>query len=476
MNTKTNKKSTIEDSEIFKALSNYDLPAIQQYKVKTKKPNLNHIPGGSGLPLVGHAIAGIINLHKWINTQYAKHGNVFRFNIPVAPGVMILGPEANKLIFKNEGKLFSNHLAWEYAFRGLFENNILQRDFSDHKKLRKILQAAFKREAIEGHMAIMNPLLKEGISTWPTDSTIKAMDYAKELLLSTGANVFLGIEMGSKNADKLNKAFSDIVAGTADPLRRKEIWFSPYAKGVKGNKLLSEFIRNNIPERKVKPGRDLLSHFCHLEDDDGNKFSDEEIKDHILFVLFAAHDTTTSALSAILYSLASNLEWQETLRQEMLNLNKEELEFDDIDLLEKTDWTFKEALRMYPALTMMPRYALEDIEFEGHIIPANTPVVISALFTHYMPEYWSNPYKFDPERFSPERAEDKKDFYQYLPFGGGAHKCLGMHFAQVQGKMFLYHLLTNYKVTKDPSMTEYKYNNVPLTFPTDGLPLTFTKI
>ena len=124
----------------------------------------------------------------------------------------------------------------------------------------------------------------------------------------------------------------------------------------------------------------------------------------------------------------------------------------------------------------MPRYALRDFEFNGHIIPAHTNVLVSALVTHYMPEYWSNPNEFDPQRFSPERAEDKKDFNQYIPFGGGAHKCLGLHFAQVQGKMFLFHLLKNYRITKDRKMTSYKYNNVPLTFPTDGLPLTFTRI
>lgn len=131
---------------------------------------------------------------------------------------------------------------------------------------------------------------------------------------------------------------------------------------------------------------------------------------------------------------------------------------------------------MYPALALMPRYALQDFEFQGHRIPAHTTVLVSSIFTHYMPEYWSNPHTFDPARFSPERAEDKKDLFQYIPFGGGAHKCLGMHFSEVQGKMFLFHLLKNYKVTKDAKNRDYKYNNVPLTFPTNGLPLTFQKL
>ena len=460
---------------IKEALSNYNTKSIRRFTRAIGKPNIDHIPGSDGLPLVGTALPIIVNLHKWINTQHARHGNVFRVKIPTLNGVMLLGPEANKLVLQNQGQQFSNYLAWEHTFRNLFDNNLLERDFSDHKSLRKILQVAFKREAIEGHIELMNPLLKRGISTLPNGQTIKSMDFVKELLLAAGSNVFLGVEPGPE-MKTINQAFHDIVSATADLLHIKQLWFMPYAKGIKARKTLSSFIFKNIPEHRRTPTRDLLSQFCHLKNDDGDLFSDSEIRDHILFVLFAAHDTTTSAMSAVLYALASNQQWQEELRQEMISLDKEEVEFDDINGMVKTDWTIKEALRMYPALTMMPRYALEEFHFDGYRIPAHTPIIISSLFTHYMPKYWTQPYKFDPERFSPDRAEDKKDFFQYIPFGGGAHKCLGLHFAQVQSKMFLFHLLKNYRVTKHPSMTRYKYNSIPLTFPTDGLPLKFTKL
>lgn len=461
--------------DITQALSNYDINSIKLFQKSTKSPNLNHIPGSPGLPFVGTAIPMVINLHKWINAQHAKHGNAFRLKIPTLDGVMLLGPEANKLVFQNEGKIFSNYLAWEHSFRNLFDNALLGRDFSDHKTLRKILQVAFKREAIEGHIELMNPIIKQGISSWSNTQTIRAMDEIKELLLVTGSNVFLGVEPGPETR-KINQAFSDIVAATADLLRWEALWFTPYAKGVRARKTLSEFIFKNIPEHKKKQTRDLLSQFCHLQHEDGTPFTDSEIRDHILFVLFAAHDTTTSALSAVLYALASNQEWQDELREEMNQFGKDEINFDDLEHMVKTDWTVKEALRMHPALTMMPRYALEEFEFQGYTIPAHTPVVVSSLFTHYMPEYWSNPHQFDPTRFSPERAEDKKDFFQYIPFGGGAHKCLGLHFAQVQSKIFLFHLLKNRRITKHPSMTKYKYNSVPLTFPTDGLPLRFERL
>lgn len=457
------------------ALSTFDKQALRKFQRDTDRADIRHIPGGTGMPFFGHLYWFLKDVHSWLDKQYAKHGPVFRFKGPMGESVFLLGPEANQLVFQNEDKLFSNFLAWDIIFNTLFDNNLLERDFANHKAHRRILQSAFKRQAIEGHIDIMNPLLRDGIAAWPKGEPIRAMDHLKQLLLETGSAVFLGVE-NPEESKPLNQAFADIVAATADPLRRKEIWFSPYAKGLRANKLLSDYIARQLPERRIKEGRDLFSQFCHLRDADGKPFTDSEIRDHVIFLLFAAHDTTTSALSAILFALADNPQWQETLREEMFGLGKDEIAFDDIAELQKTGWTIKEALRMYPALVVMPRFVLEDFEFQGHRIPANTAVTVSALFTHYMPEYWTDPTTFDPMRFAPDRAEDKGHLFQYIPFGGGAHKCLGMHFAEVQSKMFLFHLLKNFRVEKRAEQTRYKYNNVPLTFPTDGLPLSFHRL
>ena len=461
--------------KIYQALSSFDLPKIRNYQKRTKSADISHLPGDKGMPFLGHTYWYLTDLHRFLERQYTAHGPVFKMRSPLLQPVCLLGPEANRLVFQNEDKVFSNFLAWDNTFRNLFDNNLLERDFADHKKQRKILQQAFKRPAIEGHMEIMNPVLRNGFQKWETGKTIKAMDHVKRLLLNTGSEVFLGLSIGSET-ERINNAFVDIVAGTADPFRRKEIWFSPYAKGVRASNLLCKYIMKNIPERRKSGGRDIFSALCQMKDEKGNPISDEDIRNHIIFVLFAAHDTTTSVLSSTLYELASNQSWQEELRQEMLDLNKNEVEFDDIDRLQKTGWTLKEALRMYPALSVMPRYALKEFEFKGHRIPKDSLVMVSSLFTHYMPEYWSNPKTFDPLRFSPERAEDKQDFFQFIPFGGGAHKCLGLHFADIQGKIFLFHFLKNYRVSKSTRMHRYKYNNFPLTFPTDGLPLRFDRL
>ena len=455
------------------ALSRHDVDQIHSISSRLGKPDLSAIPSEKGLPFAGQFFQFVTQAHKMMNDFSEKFGPVFRFNSFGRDVVVILGPDANELVFKNEGKQFSNFLAWDEIFAGIFDNNLLERDFTNHKYHRKILQLAFKRPAIEGYIHAMNPKVGQELHRWEKNEYIKIMPKVKNLLLDVGAHVFLGISTREEAAE-LNEAFVNMVAATTDPFK-KNIPYTPYWKGAQGRKTLSKFIFKNIEAKRRTESSDIFSKICHLTDDDGKKFTDGEIRDHINFLLFAAHDTTTSTLSSILYSLATHTDWQNILREEMRSINKPILEMDDLERLEKTSLVFREALRMYPPLCFMFRKSLTSFTYHGYEIPANTQICVSSLYTHYMEDYWTNPYHFDPERFNAERAEEKKHFFQYIPFGGGAHKCLGLHFAEVQTKIFLYQLLRNYEITKKPG-AKYRYNNVPLTFPNDGLPLKLTPI
>lgn len=454
---------------ISDALSKHDTTAIRHYRRAQRRADLSSIPGDNGWPWLGHVPQFLTNVHKLMRHQYQHYGSISRFRSVLMNGVFLLGPEANALLLKNENRLFSNYMAWDPTFARLFDNNLLERDFNSHKIHRRILQQAFKRPSIEGHIAMMNPMLAEGVAHLVTGKTIKMMPFIKRLLLNVGAGVFLGENIG-QHTDKLNTAFVDMVAATVDPFKRN-IPFTPYAKGIKARQVLSDFVLHNIEKKRAVVQRDLFSQICHLSDEDGTQFTDEEIRDHIIFVLFAAHDTTTSALCSVLFSLASHPDWQAIVAQEMQNINKTMLNHDDLDSMVQTGLVIKEALRMYPPLSLIPRYCLRAFEYGDYRVPANTLVVISPLFTHYMEAFWHHPQQFDPDRFSLARGEDKKHFFQYIPFGGGAHKCLGLHFAEVQAKMFLYHFLQRYTLQKKDNAV-FQYNNVPLTFPKDGLPLT----
>ncbi len=431
--------------------------------------DIDHIPGDSGAwPILGDTFEFLRDYHGLVERKFRQYGHIFRSNSLLQKNVSLIGPIGNEIVLKDENKIFSSKKAWDPLLDRLFPNGLMLRDFDVHRFHRKILQAAFKKDAIQGYLNVMNPRLQQGVADFPKAQTFGFKDNIKALLLDTAAQVFLGVEMG-KDADAINRGFIHAMEASM-------AWFkvplpgTKWRRGLKGRKVLEDFIHKTIAEKRATESQDFFSQFCHARDEEGNLLSDEAVRDHIIFLLFAAHDTTTSTLCSMIYLLAKNQEWQDRLRAEFLATGKDSLSYDDLQSLELTALAMKESLRMYPPVPAIPRRCIAETDIMGYHIPKNTGVSISPLMTHYLEEYWTEPHTFDPMRFSPERAEHKRHFYQYIPFGGGHHKCIGLNFAEVQVKLFLFNLLKGHRINVDDGY-EMQYNSVPIQFPTDGLPI-----
>jgi len=139
----------------------------------------------------------------------------------------------------------------------------------------------------------------------------------------------------------------------------------------------------------------------------------------MIFLMMAAHDTTTSTLTSMTYELARHSEWQERVREEAFALGKPWLDFEDVERQTTLTLVMKETLRRYPPLPVIPRIAERAFEFEGRRVPAGAMVVVAPIHTHHMPEWFPAPELFDPERFGPERAEHERHTHAWIPFGGG---------------------------------------------------------
>lgn len=438
-----------------------------------KKPSnkVSHIPGDNGPPIVGYTFHFLKDFHGLVNKMAARYGNVFRYRAIMQDVITLLGPDANEFVLKDADHNFSSKLAWDVVLEELFPNGLMLRDFDNHKLHRKILQGAFKKNVMEGYVERMSQLFDVALPNWKTNQEIHFFDNIKKLLLDSGAQLFLGVKMG-REAEKVNEAFIAAVDASLAVVR-VPIPGNTWWKGLRGRRYLEKFIGNLVAQKRASNGNDFFTQICHAKGDDGEVLNDREVIDHMIFLLFAAHDTTTSTLTSIVYRLAKHPEWQQKLRDEFNSIGVEHLNYDDLEKMEQTSLVFREVLRMHPPLPTIPRRAIRDIEFNGYKIPKNAAVGVVPLHTHYMPEYWTNPYQFDPERFTPERAEHKKHFYQWVPFGGGHHKCLGLNFAEIQSKVFLYHFLRRFEVSVKPGY-EMPFQIVPLAVPKDGFPCTLT--
>ncbi len=409
------------------------------------------------------------NMRSHLEALHAQLGPVIRQRVGIFSFVNLLGPEANRLVLTNRGGIFSNAIPWNMIIGKLFTNGLMLKDGADHRRHRIIMQEAFKPGALRAYAGRMNPMIAAGIADWGSGDMPRPMYPAyKQLTLEMAASIFMGEELGD-DTRKVNKAFERMVAASMSLVRLNWKHFE-YGRGIEGRRVFVNYLSARIGKKRGAAGEDMFSRLCHATGDEGATFTDEEIVDHMVFLMMAAHDTTTSTLSSMTYLLAKHPEWQERLREECLALGSGPPGLEAQDALRDMMLVLKETLRMYPPLPTMPRVATEAFEFGGYEIPAGTMVQIAPIFTHYMPGYWTRPEQFDPERFAPGRAEHERHSHQWIPFGGGAHVCLGMRFAETQIRLVMHQLLTRYRF-EAPEGYIMPVQEAPISKPRDGLPL-----
>jgi cytochrome P450 len=298
----------------------------------------------------------------------------------------------------------------------------------------------------------------------------------KLLTIDLAATSFLGADLGPE-VDEIIQAFVDMVAASIAVIR-KPLPFTQMARGVAGRKRIVAYFSEQIPLRRARGGgEDLFSQLCQATHEDGALLSTQDIIEHMSFLMLAAHDTLTSSLTNLVGEFAANPEWQHRLRDEVMGLGIDANDPSSLDNLEKmplSEMAFKEALRRKPPVPSIPRRAVRDFTFKGFAIPAGTLVGVNPLYTHHMPEIWPDPEQFDPLRFT-EEAQRNRHRFAWVPFSGGAHMCLGLHFAYMQAKTFARHFLQNLEVSLEPG---YKPNwqMWPIPKPRDGLRVTIKPV
>jgi cytochrome P450 len=404
------------------------------------------------------------------------HGPIWKIAIGRGGMISLLGPDALEFVWKNRDGAFSSARGWEPYIGKVFPGAIMAMDGDEHRYQRRIMQVAFRKSALRTYLEQMSPAIDVGIEAWmpATNSAARQMfPLLKQLTLDLAASVFMGVELG-RSAKDLNRAFVATVAASLAiirvPIPGLTMW-----RGIRGRELLVRRFRALLPEKRRAHTSDFFSEFCHAQSEQGERFTDQEIIDHMIFLMMAAHDTTTSTLTTMMYLLARHPEWQERLRAKATALGKPQLEHDDLDQLEELSWVMREALRLTPPLTSMPRMCIKDTVFQGYEIPAGMLVGVYPIHAHYMPSLWTDPTRFDPERFSPDRQEDKRHAFAWVPFGGGAHMCIGQHFATLQVKAIMHQLLLRYRWSIAPGYI-MPYQLVPIAKPKDGLQVTLQRL
>ena len=431
---------------------------------------LRHIPGDEGWPFIGNTLKVLADPKGQVEKAAATYGPIYRTNLFGETSVTLLGPEANELVLFDQARQFSSTHGWNPILGLLFPRGLMLLDFEEHRLHRRALSVAFKSGPMKSYLVDLDRGIAARVRQWKQQpSELKVYPAMKQLTLDLAATSFLGAEIGPE-VDEITRAFVDMVAAAVAPIRTP-LPFTQMGRGVAGRKRIVAYFSEQIPIRRARGGgNDLFSQLCQATHEDGALLSTQDIIDHMSFLMMAAHDTLTSSLTSFVGELAAHPEWQQQLREEVKGLGIEANDPSSIDNLEKmplSEMAFKEALRLKPPVPSMPRRAVRDFSFRGYDVPAGTLVGVNPLFTHHMPEYWPEPDKFDPMRFSDDALRNRHRF-AWVPYGGGAHMCLGLHFAYMQAKCFARHFLQNLEVSLEPGYRP-DWQMWPIPKPRDGL-------
>ncbi|CAI9405506.1 cytochrome P450 [Nocardioides sp. T2.26MG-1] len=431
------------------------------------------LPSDRGLPVLGRLLDYTRDPIGLFRHQWETYGPVSPLHA-VDRAVVLLGPDACEQALRNKDKAFLNEPAWGRVVGPFFHRGLMLLDRDEHRVHRRIMQEAFTRDRLAAYAGRMHPAIADGTVGWDSDPRFRAYPALKQLTLDIAADIFMGGAPATSPAemDRVNRAFIACVQAAAGVVRA-DVPFTRWGRAYRGRAVLDGFLRHYLPVKRATRTDDIFSVLCHIETEDGEGFSDDDVVNHMIFLMMAAHDTSTITASTILQLLGQHPLWQERCRAESLALGPAPT-LDELESLESLDWVTREALRLRAPVPALVRYTVKDTTVQGYRIPAGTHVVVGVQFSHVMEEYWTNPMVFDPERFSPARREDKSHRLAWEPFGGGVHKCLGLYFAGMEVKAILHRLLREHRWSVDPGYVA-PIDNHSLPFPKDGQPLRLVR-
>ncbi|KAJ4867434.1 Abscisic acid 8'-hydroxylase 1 [Raphanus sativus] len=424
-------------------------------------------PGTMGWPYVGETFQLYSqDPNVFFASKQKRYGSVFKTHVLGCPCVMISSPEAAKFVLVTKSHLFKPTFPASKE-RMLGKQAIFFHQGDYHAKLRKLVLRAFMPEAIRDMVPDIESIAQDSLRNWDgtminTYQEMKTYTFNVALLSIFGKDEVLYREDLKRCYYILEKGYNSMPINLPGTL---------FHKAMKARKELSQILARILSERRENRSshNDLLGSFMG----DKEELSDEQIADNIIGVIFAARDTTASVMTWILKYLAENPNVLEAVTEEQMAIRKdkgegESLTWSDTKKMPITSRVIQETLRVASILSFTFREAVEDVEYEGYLIPKGWKVLPLFRNIHHSADIFSNPGKFDPSRF--EVAPKPNTF---MPFGNGTHSCPGNELAKLEMSIMIHHLTTKYRWSIAGASDEIHYG--PFALPQNGLPIMLVR-
>jgi cytochrome P450 len=386
---------------------------------------------------------------------YERHGPIFTMRILSSKQVFMIGPEANHHILVSHPQDFR----WRDGGFGqlipLLGDGMLTIDGDFHRRSRRIMLPSFHKESIAAMSSTIETEADAAVGAWHDGERIDLYAWARRVALRIAMRALFGFAGDDKAAAHdfevaLGYYGHDYVVQTFRGPR------TPWARMQGARRRLDEAIYGEITRRRRTGARglDVLSLLLDASDEDGSTLSDRHIRDQVMTLLFAGHDTTTATIAFMFYELDRHPdEYQRLLADD-----------------DRLELVLDETLRLYPPAWIGPRRTAREVEFEGYSIPADMPVAYSSWVSHRLAHIYPDPHAFRPDRMAPDE-KTRLPKGAYVPFGAGSRICLGMRFGQAEIRAVARRILTGFRLEADPGF-KLEIRQTPTLGPRRGLPMT----
>ncbi len=385
-----------------------------------------------------------------------RHGPVFTIRLLYQPVVFALGPEANHYMTVSHASNFR----WRDGGMGdlipLLGDGLLTTDGDYHRRARRIMLPAFHREQLAASTSIMAEEAERAVSGWRAGERVDLYAWTRRLALRIAMRALFGFEPDRHARDaRMAAEFEDALGywGRDYAVQMLRGPGSPWRSMNRAKQKLDRVIFAEIARRRAsgERGVDILSLLLDASDEDGSQLSDGELRDQVITLMFAGHDTTTSTVTFLFFELARN---------------PAEVPADEQGL----DMVLDETLRMYPPAWIGPRRSIEPFELCGLHVPGGVMVNYCSWASHHLPEVFAEPWSFRPSRFTPE-AKAALPKGAYVPFGGGSRTCIGMRFGQLEIKAIARAILGRFRLELAEPERRLSIRQMPTLSPRGGLPV-----
>jgi len=404
-----------------------------------------HYPPG---PRQIFPLSGLLSYRKgplpFFQNLAAQFGDLSYFRLGPQEAFFLNHPDYIKDVLVTNHASFHKGLALQRAKRLLGEGLLTSED-EVHRRQRRLAQPAFHRSRIASYARAMTAYGSQTCARWRDGDTLDMSAEMMQLTLGIVGKTLFDADVVS-DAQEVGEAmtvvmdlFNTITIPFFELIQKLPL---PQLRRFDTAKARLDAIIYRLIEQRRLAGEDrgdLLSMLLLAQDTevDGGGMTDEQLRDELMTIFLAGHETTANALTWTWYLLSQNPEAEARLHEEIDRVLEGRLpDFDDVAKLKYTEMVLAESMRLYPPAWALGRLAMEDFEIGGYVVPRKSLVLMSQFVMHRDPRYFADPLKFDPDRWTTEARESRPQF-SYFPFGGGPRRCIGEGFAWMEGILLI---------------------------------------